>query len=212
MVLIEGVYFEANKKANIRLGKVLNRVGPITVRKCNVVGHGTTGTPAYAEYLIDAGGYGNGGLFSERNFSAEGIVIDVSRISGGHAYSRWDRNKKGYVFPDDERLRVEGHQIYKTAGGVTKTRMGDLTRLYRSISQSIAPSTTVAVTFDFGTPINLDDIVSPQMQIADGATLSVSHCYRQGNLVRVWVTNKSAGTVIAPLSVTVLKMPFSVSG
>lgn len=43
-------------------------------------------------------------------------------------------------------------------------------------------------------------------------SLSISHCLRSGNTVHVYVANKSAGAVTADLAVTVLKMPFSVSG
>lgn len=208
-VLIEGGYLEANQVANIRLGTVLQRVGPITIRGVNMEG---PASPTNAEYIIDAGGYGNGGLFSERNFSANGTVIDVTRISGGYAYSRWDRNKTGYIYADDPKLKVDGYQIYGTVSGVTKTRMGDFNRLYMASSPSIAASTTQQVSFNFNEAINLDDIITVQLPITDGTTLTVSHYYRVANTVRVWVTNKSAGAVVAPLSVTVLKMPFSVSG
>lgn len=208
-VLIEGCYFEANSVANIYIGTVHQRAGPITVRECVMLG---AGAPTYAEYMISAGGYGSGGLFSERNYSDLGTVIDVTRISGNYAISRWDRNKAGFVYAIDPKLRVEGEQIYSTSGSVTTSRLGQFNRLYMASTPSIAASTTQQVSFNFATAICLDDIVTVQLQITNGTTLEVSHFYRQSNTVQVFITNKSAGAVNAPISVTVLKMPFTVSG
>ncbi|MDP9911835.1 hypothetical protein J2W27_003959 [Variovorax boronicumulans] len=209
LVLLEGIYFEANRVANIRFGTALNRIGPASVKHCLMLGNGA---PTFAESIVDAGGRGVGGLFVERNFSLKGTCVDVSRAAGGPIYSRWNRNKDGYAYPVNPYLFVDGNKIQSTTGGVTISRFGDFTRLYRGASQSIPANSTQQVTIDFGTPIYKDDVISPQLLLESGASLSVNHYVRSGHTVHLYVTNKSSGAVTADLAVTVLKFPYSVSG
>jgi hypothetical protein len=209
VILIEGNYFEANKIANVRFGRALDRIGPATVSHCLMLGNGA---PTFSESIVDAGGRGVGGLFVERNFSLKGICVDVSRATGGPIHSRWNRNKIGYIYPDSPYLLIEGNTVHLTTGEVTTSRFGDLTRLHRAASQKIPANSTQQITVDFGKPIYKDDIISTQLLIESATPLSVNHCVRSGNAVRVYVTNKSSDVVTADLAITVLKFPYTVSG